>query len=418
MLLSTTALHCEQVCREWHRQVLTLRQELTLSDLPPVNGLAAFSHVTDLHLALPEQTVDPLSRNSLVWLSCRAEQLAALAYLRRLTLIAQWGDRGHRPAAALITSMLCWLPRLGELTGPEHLRIVSLLACPGVVCCASSLVTALRCDTEDDFHGAESLEVRGWCFHAEAVKLPQLRRLVLTNCRFELAPWDALHRLETSTVGLVALLGLQPAVLTTLHVHCCVAAGTGPQLAIGLRGFSRLTSLSLAGSIFVCDEFAAEAGGLAALVDLDLSTPHACRHPKRGGPFASSTWGQLSPAAAAALVAGPRGGLRSSLRSLTLRGQAGIGDSGAAALSGLTALTRLDIGMPHAGLDVGLGDQGAQALARGLTNLRVLRLGECRLDQRGCAALGRLTRLTGALVPGLLRPSRGAGGPASHATAV
>ena len=251
-------------------------------------------------------------------------------------------------------------------------------------------------DTEDDWHGAESLEIRGWCFRAEAVKLPRLRQLVLTDCRFELASWDALHRLETPTVGLVALLGLQPAALTTLHVHCCIAAGAGPQLAVGLRGFSRLTSLSFAGSSFVCDEVAAEAGGLAALADLDLSSPHACRHPQHGRPFAS-TWGQLSPAAAAALVAGPLGGLRSSLRSLTLRGQAAIGDSGATALSTLTALTRLDIGMPHAGWDVGLGDPGAQALARGLTSLRVLRLEECRLAQRGCAALGRLTCLTGAL---------------------
>ncbi len=126
MLSSTMPLHCEQVCREWHRQVLALRRELSLSDLPPADGLAAFSHVTDLHLALPEQTVDPLSRDSLLWNSCRAEQLAALGHLRRLTLVAQWGDCGHRPAAALITSMLCWLPRLGELTGLE--------TCPSCLC--------------------------------------------------------------------------------------------------------------------------------------------------------------------------------------------------------------------------------------------------------------------------------------------
>jgi len=275
---------------------------------------------------------------------------------------------------------------------------VLVLRCLGL--CTSCVGMSDHCDTEDDSNGAESLEIRGWCFRAEAVKLPQLRRLVLTDCRLEPASWDA-ATLETATLSLVALFGLQPAALTTLDVHCCIAAGAGmfgacPQLAIGLRGFSRLTSLSFAGSNFVCDELAAEAGGLAALDDLDLSTPDACRHPQHGQPSASP-WGQLSPAAAAALVAGPLGGLRSSLRSLTLRGQAGIGDSGAAALSGLAGLTRLNIGMPHAGWDVGLGDAGAQALARGLTNLRVLRLGECRLAQRGCAALGRLSRLTGAL---------------------
>jgi hypothetical protein len=93
-----------------------------------------------------------------------------------------------------------------------------------------------------------------------------------------------------------------------------------------------------------------------------------------------------------------RGGLRSSLRSLTLRGQADIGDGGAAALAALTALTRLDIALPQTGWDVGLGDAGAQALGRGLTGLQVLRLGECWLAQRGCAAIGRLTRLTGALL--------------------
>ena len=125
----TTALHCEQVCKGWHRQVLALRRQLTLSDLPPAGGLAAFSIVTDLHLAVPEQTVDPLSRSSLLWNTCRAEQLAGLAHLRRLTLVAQWGDHGYRPTAALITSMLCWLPRLGELTDPEpvHGLCASLL---------------------------------------------------------------------------------------------------------------------------------------------------------------------------------------------------------------------------------------------------------------------------------------------------
>ena len=245
--------------------------------------------------------------------------------------------------------------------------------------------------------GAESLEVQRWCFRATAVKLPRLQRLVLTSCRLEPASRDA-----TSAVGLVDLFGLQPAALTTLHVHCCVTAGAGmfgtcPHLAADLGGFSRLTSLSFAGSDFVCDEVAAEAGGLAALVDLDLSSPHACRQSQHGRPFVGA-WGQLSPTAAKALVAGPSGELRSSLRSLTLRGQAGIGDSGATAVSKLMALTRLDMGMPQAGWDVRLSDAGAQALARGLTNLQVLRLGQCGIAQRGCAALGRLTRLTGVRV--------------------
>ena len=260
-----------------------------------------------------------------------------------------------------------------------------------------------------------------WCFRATPVKLPQLQRLVLTDCRLELASWDV-AKLEASTVSLVALFGLEPAALTTLHVRCCVAGGAGrfgtcPQLAAGLAEFSRLTSLSFAGSDFVCDAVAAEVGGLAALADLDLSSPHACRHAQHGRPLAGAC-GQLSPAAATALVTGSRGGggLRHTLRSLTLRGQAGIKDSGAAALGGLTALTRLDIGMPPASWDVGLGDAGAQAVARGLTNLRILRLGEGRLAQRGCAALGRLTRLTGVRAYHRATPSPGEICTAPHET--
>ena len=241
---------------------------------------------------------------------------------------------------------------------------------------------------------AESLEVHRWCFCAgQSVALPRLQRLVLVDCRFETGPRDVTDsNYAPGSAGLVAVFGLQPAALRTLHVQCCIAAGAGfsqpgAQLSAGLAAFSRLTSLSFAGSDFVSDAVATEAGALPALAHLDLSTPHAC---SRRLPL----WPRLSPAAPAALAS--RGGLRSSLRSLTLRGQADIGDSGAAAISALTALTRLDVALPQTGWDVGLGDAGAQALGRGLTGLQVLRLGECWFAQRGCAVIGRLTRLTGA----------------------
>lgn len=250
---------------------------------------------------------------------------------------------------------------------------------------------------------AESLEVQGWRFRtSEPVLLPRLRRLALEDCRFEASWWG----LTPSPIGLIDMFGLQPAALQTLHVQCCLSTGgnwseAGTQLAAGLFAFSRLTSLSFAGSCFINDAIAAEAGGLAAIAHLDLSTPHACRLPPCG-----RGRGHLPPAAATALLAGSsRGGLRSSLRSLTLRGQAELDDAAVAALSALTALTRLDLGLPGTGWDSQLGDGGVQALGRGLTNLRVLRIGECRLAQRGCAALGRLTSLTGALTSVAVKPN-------------
>ena len=253
---------------------------------------------------------------------------------------------------------------------------------------------------------AESLEVQRWCFHvSRPVALPQLQRLVLEDCHLDADWWGpgpAPLCLMPSSLGLIGLFGLQPAAMRTLHVQCCRTVGSnsfdaGGQLVAGLAACSRLTNLSFAGSDFVNDAVAAETRSLAALAHLDLSTRHACRLSRRlPSTPGERSWCRLSPAGATALVAGPRTGLRSGLQSLTLRGQANLDDGAATALSQLTALTRLDMALPGTGWDVQLGDAGAQALGRGLTNLRVLRLGECRLAQRGCAALGRLTRLTGA----------------------
>ena len=149
--------------------------------------------------------------------------------------------------------------------------------------------------------GAESLEVHRWCFRAGwLVALPHLQRLMLVDCRFEPGPRFPVDCTPRS-VALGALFGLQPAALRTLHVQCCVAAGAGfpeagAQLVSGLAAFSRLTSLNFAGSDFVSDSLAGEAGALPALAHLDLSTPHAC---SRRLPL----WPRLSPAAPAALVA-------------------------------------------------------------------------------------------------------------------
>ena len=413
-------MHSEQVCREWHRQVHALRQQLALADLPPDGRLATFSHVTELQLTVSEQNIDPPTGSSRLWDTSRTEQLAALAHLRKFALAAQWQERYWRPAAQLVLSTLQRLRRLGE-RGRAWCLVLSKWTSVSLKRCftlpAACATPTHLCDTcppvRHDINVvmiagitleraviacAEILEITGWCFRAGwTVELPQLQQLALTDCRFEPASWEP-AAFKDPTVSLVALFGLQPAALQTLHVQCCVAVGAGFHISCsGLAAFSGLTSLSLAGSDFVCDPVAAEAGGLAALAHLDLSSPYVCDCSRRLPPSTRGSRGQLSPGFAAALLAGPpREGLRSSLRSLTLRGQAEVTDAAVAALSTLTALTRLDMALLPTGWDIELGDAGAQALGRGLTDLRVLRLGECRRAQRGCAALGRLTRLTGA----------------------
>ena len=97
-----------QVCKEWHRQVRALRRQLSLSDLPPAGRLPAFSHVTDLQLAVRQPFLA-----SGVWDVRRVEQLAALVHLKCLTLIAQCEDRSWTSVAGPVLRTLQRLPRLG-----------------------------------------------------------------------------------------------------------------------------------------------------------------------------------------------------------------------------------------------------------------------------------------------------------------
>lgn len=243
---------------------------------------------------------------------------------------------------------------------------------------------------------AVTLELCHWVFcSSDRVSLPQLTHLTLAECRFKpfadapLLPVDGAAVPLTSTFESV---GLHPARLRHLTLNCCAASHSNDGL-LGcgtLARFSQLRSLSLAGSDFASDAVAAAAAQLPALQHLDLRTGRRSRwRPGGGAPRLGNT--------AAATLGGGR--LRSSLRSLAMGAESDLSDAGVAALAQLTALTRLDLGAPADGGEV--GDAGARAIGRGLPRLRSLRMGACRFSERGCGALGVLTQLTGAPRPSL-----------------